>query len=285
MTSALVPGSRGRSPRLGPRLGWPAASFIAFLVLITLAGPWLAPFSPTAFNPEASLVPPSWPYVFGTDEFGRDVFSRILAGAQPTLAPAFVAAALGIVAGAATGLLCGFLGGRVDEAVMRTMDVLLSFPALILGLLIVTMLGGSTVNLVLAIAVIFWPRSARLVRGAALDLGRREFIDACRARGESTFFILFREMLPNMAGIVIVDFALRISAAILLTASLAYLGIGAQPPTPAWGLMVKEGQQFIQFAPWLTVAPCLTVAAISTGAVAVGEALRRRFSIAERIAR
>lgn len=282
MSTTLV--SRINRGNASLRLGWPVA-FILLLVILAIAGPWLAPFSPTDFDPAATLLPPSWPHIFGTDEFGRDVLSRILTGARSTLGPAFAAATLGIIAGVSTGLLCGFLGGAIDETIMRTMDVLLSFPALILGLLIVTMLGGSTINLVLAIAVIFWPRSARLVRGAALDLGRREFIEACKARGETIPFILFREMLPNMVGIVIVDFALRVSAAILLTASLAYLGIGAQPPTPVWGLMVKEGQQFIQFAPWLTIAPCLTVALISTGAVAAGEVLRRRFSIAERIVR
>jgi peptide/nickel transport system permease protein len=266
------------------RVDW-AWTYTIFLVILTVFGRWLVPFSPTDFDAANSLLPPSWPHIFGTDEFGRDVFSRVVAGAWPTLLPAVSAASLGILAGGITGLVCGLYAGRLDEVTMRAMDVLLSFPALVLAMLVVTMLGGNMANLVLAMALIFWPRSARLIRSAALDIGTRDFIEACRARGETTWFILFHEMLPNLGGVVIVDFALRSSSAILLTASLAYLGVGAQPPTPAWGLMVKEGQQFIQFAPWLTIFPCLTVALISTGAVLVGENVRRRFAGAGRMAR
>ncbi|MBT9386575.1 ABC transporter permease [Pseudooceanicola sp. CBS1P-1] len=263
----------------------PAELYLLFLVLLIVAGPWVAPFSAYDFNASASLLGPSWVHPFGTDEFGRDILSRVLVGARPTLLPAFAAATLGIAAGTVTGLVCGLFGGRVDELIMRSMDILLSFPALILAMLIVTMMGSSIVNLVLAMSLIFWPRSARLIRSAALEIGKREFIEACRARGESLGFILFREMLPNLRSVVIIDLALRSSYAILLSASLAYLGMGAQTPTPAWGLMVKEGQQFIQFAPWLTVFPCLVVAVIATGTVLIGESVRQRFAISTRLAR
>ncbi|MBB95372.1 MAG: peptide ABC transporter permease [Rhodobacteraceae bacterium] len=284
MTTLATDPQAARSSRILTYLR-PAEIYVVFLLLLIAIGPYIAPYSAYDFDPASSLLKPSWAHPFGTDEFGRDVFSRILAGARPTLLPAFASAVLGIIAGTTTGLICGLMGGRTDQWIMRGMDVLLSFPALILAMLVVTMLGGSTTILVFAIALIFWPRSARLIRSAALDIGKREFIEACRARGEGMGYILFREMLPNLRSVVIVDLALRCSYAILLSASLAYLGMGAQAPTPAWGLMVKEGQQFIQFAPWLTIFPCLTVALVATGTVLLGENVRRRFAISQRLAR
>ena len=254
--------------------------FLGLLLLCFLLGPWIIPFSPTDIEPERILLPPGFPFVFGTDEFGRDVFSRIVAGTQPTLLPAFASAALGVLLGTATGLFAGYHGGRLDDAVMRLMDVLMSFPALILAMLIVVMTGPSMINVVLAIGVVFWPRSARLVRSAVLDLARREFIDACRARGESVFYILRHELLPNTWAIIAVDFSLRASYGILLSASLSYLGIGVKAPTPAWGLMVKDAQQFIQIAPWLVIFPCLAISVVSIGAVMFGERLRRAVSVA-----
>ncbi len=259
--------------------------FLATLAVLVVLGPVIAPFSATEFSPTSSLLSPQFPFVFGTDEFGRDVFSRILSGAPYTLLPALASALLGVSLGTVTGLVAGYLGGRGDEIIMRFMDVLLSFPALILAMLIVVMLGGSVVNVILAIGVVFWPRSARLVRSAALDISLSEFIDAARARGESTFYILVREMLPNLWAFIIVDFALRCSYGILLTASLSYLGIGVHPPTPAWGLMVKEAQQYIQFAPWLVFFPCMAIALVSICTVLFGEYVRKRLATPIRISR
>jgi peptide/nickel transport system permease protein len=221
------------------------------------------------------LQPPSQSFPFGTDEFGRDVFSRIIIGARPTLFLAISAAALGVLLGATTGLVAGSAGGVLDEALMRSMDVLMSFPGLILAMLVVVMMGPSAVNVIAAIGVVFWPRSARLVRSVVVDLVQREFIAAARSRGESKLFIITRELLPNVLMIIVVDFSLRVTAAILLAASLAYLGIGVTPPTPAWGLMVRDGQQFIELAPWLVIFPCAAVAIVSVGTMLVGERLRR----------
>ncbi|MCC7428092.1 MAG: ABC transporter permease [Alphaproteobacteria bacterium] len=249
-------------------------------VLLLLAfGPSVAPGAPTTFDPANILQEPSLAFLFGTDEFGRDVFSRVLWGARPTLFLALACAGLGVLLGAPTGLAAGYFGGRIDEMLMRTMDVLMSFPALILAMLIVVMLGASTINVILAIGVVFWPRSARLIRSVTQDIARREFVDAARARGEPVVYILGREILPNIIGILIVDFTLRVAAAILLTASLSYLGIGVKPPTPAWGLMVKEGQQFLQIAPWLVIFPCLAIAVVSIGTVLTGDRLRRAIAI------
>ena len=255
------------------------AGFMLVVAGLILFGGMAAPHSATAFDPLHALEPPSAAYPFGTDEFGRDVFSRVLTGARPTLLLALAAAGLGVMLGGVTGLVAGYLAGPVDEVVMRGMDALMSFPALILAMLVVVMLGPAPVNVVGAIALVFWPRSARLVRSVVVDLARREFIEAARSRGEGRMFILFRELLPNVMAIVVVDFSLRVTAGILLASSLAYLGIGVTPPAPAWGLMVKDGQQFIELAPWLVIAPCLAIAIAAVGAVLVGERLRHALAV------
>jgi peptide/nickel transport system permease protein len=255
------------------------ALFVLAVFGLILFGPYISPHSATAFNPLHVLQPPSPAFPFGTDEFGRDVFSRVLAGTRPTLLLALIAAAVGVFLGTVTGLLAGYLSGALDEAVMRGMDALMSFPGLILAMLIVVMLGPAAVNVVAAIAIVFWPRSARLVRSVVVDLARREFIEAARSRGETRSFILFRELLPNVLALVAVDFSLRVTAAILLSASLAYLGIGVTPPTPAWGLMVKDGQPLIEIAPWLVIFPCAAIAVVSVGAVMVGERFRHGLAI------
>jgi peptide/nickel transport system permease protein len=265
-----------------PRLSWadwPGALIVLAMVALVLFGEALAPYSSTAFNPLHTLEAPSAAFPFGTDEFGRDVFSRVLSGARPTLLVAVAAAALGVVLGTVTGLAAGYHPGAADETMMRVMDALMSFPGLILAMLVVVMLGPAPVNVVAAIALVFWPRSARLVRAVVVDLAGREFVEAARSRGETSRFILFRELLPNVLPIIVVDFSLRVTSGILLAASLAYLGIGVTPPTPAWGLMVRDGQQFIEIAPWLVVFPCLAIALASVGTVLLGERLRHRLAL------
>lgn len=260
----------------------PLLAFPLFLVVLMLAAPWIAPYSATGFDSSAYLAPPSLAHPFGTDEFGRDIFSRLILGAQPTLIPAVLSTAIGIFLGTVTGLVAGYYGGRVEEVIMRAMDVLLSFPALILAMLIVVVVGASLPTLIGAIAFVFWPRSARLIRSMAQEIARQEFVDAARARGERAFYILFREMLPGLWGLIAVDFTLRTANAVLLVASLSYLGIGVAPPTPAWGLMIKEGQAILQMAPWAVIFPCLVIAAVSIGTVITGERFRRHLTIPDR---
>jgi peptide/nickel transport system permease protein len=252
-----------------------ALSFLLAVAAVILFGPLVAPFSPTDFDPAHALLPPDGTYLFGTDEFGRDVFSRVLCGARPTLLLALASAVAGVALGTLTGLVAGYAGGSIDEILMRLMDTLMSFPALILAMLIVVMLGANPVNVVVALALVFWPRSARLVRSVVVELAHRDFIDAARSRGEAWPYILRRELLPNVRMIVAVDFSLRITYGVLLSASLAYLGIGVAAPTPAWGLMVRDGQQFLEIAPWLAVFPCLAVALTAMGTLLAGERLRR----------
>jgi peptide/nickel transport system permease protein len=264
--------------RFGATEGF-ALLFIAGVAMLIIFGPSIAPYSATEFHSDAMLLPPGGKFLFGTDEFGRDLFSRLIIGTRPTLLLALISAALGVALGAITGLVAGYLGGRTDEWLMRAMDTLISFPGLILAMLVIVMLGPRPFNIVVAIGMVFWPRSARLVRSVVMDLARREFIEAARSRGESAWFILLRELLPNVLMIIVVAFGLRVTSAILLAASLAYLGIGVTPPTPAWGLMVRDGQQFIELAPWLIIFPCAAIAIASVGSVLVGEWLRRSVAI------
>lgn len=271
---AAIPDHPSATRRIFRRLPVGVWIYLFAVLLLVAAAPLLAPYSPTAFQPRASLKPPSATFLFGTDEFGRDVFSRVLWGARPTLVLALASAALGVALGTPTGLLAGYFRGKADEVIMRVMDVLMSFPALILAMFIVVMLGSNQIIVIVAIGVVFWPRSARLVRSVTQDLVRREFVEAAQARGESTFYILRRELLPNIMNIIVVDFSLRIASAVLLTASLSYLGIGVAPPTPAWGLMVRDGQQFLQLAPWLVIFPCLAIGVLSVATVLAGDKLR-----------
>jgi peptide/nickel transport system permease protein len=254
---------------------WVIGTFAVLVVIAIVLGPVIAPYSPMVFHPQDALQPPSARFLFGTDEFGRDIFSRVLCGARPTLVVAFSSAFVGVMLGTATGLVAGLAGGVADEAIMRLMDALMSFPALILSMLVIVMLGANPVNVVVALGIVFWPRSARLVRSVAIDLARRDFVDAARSRGETWFHLLRRELLPNVWMIVIVDLGLRITYGILLAASLAYLGVGVAPPTPAWGLMVRDGQQFIEIAPWIVIFPCLAVVLTAIGTTLIGERLRR----------
>lgn len=256
-----------------------AVAIVAGIVLLVAFGPHLAPYSPYQFNSAHSLEPPSAQFLFGTDEYGRDVFSRVLAGARPTILVAFFCTVIGVALGTITGLVTGYAGGVVDEVIMRVMDGLMSFPALILAMLVVVMLGANPVNVVVALGIVFWPRSTRLVRSIVVELAQREFVDAARSRGERWPHILLRELLPNIRSVIIVDFSLRFTYGILLSASLAYLGIGVSAPTPAWGLMVRDGQPFIEFAPWLIIFPCLAVTAAAIAMLVLGEKLRRAFDV------
>lgn len=270
-----LPASQAPRQRLIDGIDPIACIVLGTMLFLIVFGPSLAPYSVTAFQPEHALQPPSLAFPFGTDEFGRDLLSRVLAGARPTLLLAFASAGTGVVLGATTGLVAGYFRGALDEAIMRVMDALMSFPGLILAMLVVVMLGNAPVNVIIAIAVVFWPRSARLVRSVVVGIVQREFVDAARSRGEGHLYIIFREILPNVWPLIVVDFSLRVTAGILLSASLAYLGIGVVPPTPAWGLLVRDAQPFLQFAPWLVVFPCVAVAVLSVMAVVAGERLRR----------
>jgi peptide/nickel transport system permease protein len=258
-----------RWPRLAGRL-WRrtgtstriALAVVALYVFVAVFGGLLAPFSPVDFNMTAVLKPPSWVHPFGTDGFGRDVLSRVLTGARSILMLATLSTALGVAMGSALGLVSGYCGGLLDEALMRLVDILLALPGLLLAMLILTSLGSSPINLVLAIAIVFVPKSARVARSAVAPLRRLGYVEAARLRGTSWLSIVFRELLPNVQGELAVEFCLRFAYALLLISSLGFLGFGVQPPAPDWGLMISEARGMVMIAPWIVLFPALAIGII-----------------------
>jgi peptide/nickel transport system permease protein len=258
---------------------WPlslvaGAVVVGVFVLFAAVGPWVAPYDVETFHRKDALQAPSAAYWFGTDRYGRDVFSRVLVGSRTTVSMALAGTLAGLAGGLLIGLVSGYAGGRLDELLMRGMDVVMSFPSLLLALLVVAMLGASTVNAVVSIGVVFTPRVARVVRSAALGVRTAEFVEAAQVRGERGAYIVFREILPNLWPPIIVEGSIRMSYAVLLSVSLSYLGLGAQPPTPDWGLMVSKERAFLVLAPWVVLFPAGAIVALIMGVNLLGDGLR-----------
>jgi peptide/nickel transport system permease protein len=231
------------------------------LVLLVgfLLGPGLSPYGSEEMSADAMLLGPSLAHPFGTDNFGRDVLSRVLVGARTTLSLALAASAAGLFAGAVIGLLAGFRGGLIDQILMRTGDVAMAIPSLILAMLVIVAMGSGNVTVIVAIAIVFAPRAARILRSAALNIRELDFIAAARVLGESENSILLRELLPNMWPFILVEACIRLSYAILMISALGYLGVGVQPPTPDWGLMIADAAGFITSAPWMIAGPSAAI--------------------------
>lgn len=244
------------------------------LVFASVVGPYVVPHEPTETNVADKLEGPSAKYVFGTDNLGRDLFSRVLVGGRTTLFLGVMATLLGLLLGVPIGLVAGTVGGRVDEAIMRFMDALLSFPSLLLALLILTVLSSSIWNAILAIGIVYTPRLARVVRGSALSVKQEEFVKAAEARGESTTYIMFGEILPNILGPIIVEGSIRIGFAILVGTSLSFLGLGSQPPNPDWGYMIAQARSHLYESPWFLIWPSIALGATVMGFNLLGDGLR-----------
>jgi peptide/nickel transport system permease protein len=245
----------------------------AFLA-VGLAADRLPLPSPLRMVPQDRMAGPSWTLPLGGDTFGRDLLARLVHGARLSLEVAFasVLAALGV--GTLLGLLAGYAGGRVDQALMRTMDVFFPFPAVLLALGIVAALGPHPANVVLAIAVVYTPIFARVVRGPVLALKEREFVEASRALGAPAGRIVGRHILPNLISVLVVQASIALSWAVLTEASLSFLGLSAQPPTPSWGAMLNEGRQNLELAPHLAVFPGLAIMLAVLGFNLLGDGLR-----------
>jgi peptide/nickel transport system permease protein len=252
-------------------------------LLLAVAGAAVAPYPPLEFHYQDTLQAPSGTYLLGTDQFGRDVLSRILAGARSIILIAFGATALGVVGGTLLGLTAGYYGGKTDETIMRVADGLMSFPSLLLALLILTTLGSSIVNIIIGVAITFVPRVARIIRSVALDIRTQPFVQAAQARGEPAPYIITREMLPNALPAIIVESSIRVGYAILIGASLGFLGLGVQPPTPDWGLMIYEGRSMIQTAPWLVLGPAVAISILVIAANLFADGLSRVLDSSERM--
>lgn len=246
---------------------------ICFLVSALLA-PVLAPYDPLEPNYKAMMQSPNSAHVLGTDDLGRDTLSRILYGAQVSLQVGLIAVGIATVLGVFLGLWAGYRGGWIDDLIMRIMDGLYAFPTLVLAIAIVAVLGTSLFNAMLAIAVAAAPRFARLVRGQVLSLRQREFVTAARSVGVPDGRILLRHILPNTLGIIIVQASLNIAFAILTEASLSFLGLGVQPPTPSWGTMLRLGYGFLEQSPWLAFTSGLAITITILGFGLFGDGLR-----------
>ncbi|MBS3792119.1 MAG: ABC transporter permease [Candidatus Bipolaricaulota bacterium] len=256
-------------------LGMIGMTIITLWIVVALLGPIIAPYAPTAYHPQDRFSPPTWKYPFGTDRFGRDMFSRVVLGSRSVLILASSATALSLVLGSSIGLITGFLGGVVDEAVMRFMDILMSFPALLFAMLILGIFGPSSFGVITVIGLVYAPRIARVARSAVLEVKQKEFIEAAKVRGESKLYIMFVELLPNIWGPLGVEASVRFGYAIFLSASLGFLGLGVQPPTPDWGLLMKDAQSYITMAPWMAIFPALAIASLVVAVNFLADAIRK----------
>lgn len=241
-------------------------TIILFWVFMAFFAQSIVPYSPTALNFDVMLKPPSIDHYFGTDQFGRDVFSRVLTGSREVLMLAPAATLLGLAIGIFIGLLTGYFGGIIDDIIMRLMDILLSFPTLLLALVVMGVLGQSFINVIIVIGLVFSPRIARVVRSAVLEIKTLEFIEAAKIRGEHSLYIMYIEILPNIASPLIVEASIRFAYAIFTAASLNFLGLGIPPPSPDWGLMVSEGREYMLTAPWAVIFPALSISSLVVGA-------------------
>jgi peptide/nickel transport system permease protein len=249
-------------------------TIVLVLAVAAVVGPVLAPYDPVAMDFTARFAPPSWAHPFGTDDFGRDLFSRVLHGAAVSFQVAFIAVGLSGAVGVSLGLLAGYLGGWVDELVMRVMDVLFAFPAVLLAITVMAILGRGVENAMIAIAVVYAPIFARVTRGAVISVRDREFVTAARALGTRPLRVMVFHVLPNAAGPILVQTSLSLAFAILAEAALSFFGLGTQPPDPSWGRMLSEGRAYLGQAPWMGIFPGLAIMVAVLGFNLLGDGLR-----------
>jgi peptide/nickel transport system permease protein len=247
---------------------------IVVLVTSALLAPWVAPYDPSKMDVRARLQGPSLKHLLGTDNFGRDIFSRIVYASRISLVIGFVAVGIGAVFGGITGAVSGYYGRGLDSLLMRVMDVLLSIPQIILAIAIVGAMGASLLNLMIAVGISVLPRYARLVRASAMSLRDLEFIEAARAAGASDLRIILQNIIPNCMAPLIVLSTLGVAQAILSAATLSFLGLGIQPPTPEWGSMLSDGRQFLRNAPHITIFPGLAIVIVVMALNMLGDGLR-----------
>jgi peptide/nickel transport system permease protein len=244
------------------------------LAVVCVFGPAIAPADPEAMNVLGRFRPPGGQFLLGSDEFGRDTLSRLLVGARGTIPLAVAATLIGTLTGAVIGTLSAYLGGRWDEAIMRTNDAVLAIPGLLLALLVANALGKGSFNAMLAIAVAFAPGMARVARSVALTVRRQDYVSAAIARGEGVSWIVLREMIPNVAALVVIETTIRVAFAVMLFATLSFLGLGAQSPASEWGLMVAQARAYLHQAPWMIVVPGIAIALSAIGFNLLGDGLR-----------
>jgi len=253
-----------------------AAFIILTYVVVAVTAPLLAPYDPSAVMVGLPLAPPGPDHFFGTDSLGRDVFSRVVHGSRPVLIMSLSAALLAVAVGASLGLFAAYLGGWFDQLTMRGLDVLISVPTLILGMLILSAVGNTALLVVLTVAFINMPRIARVVRAATLMIVSEDYITSATTRGVSPLSMVFVELLPNVLGTIFIEFAVRSGFIIVFIGALGFLGFGAPPPTPEWGVMINEGRSTISVSLWPVLAPAAAMAILVVSLNLVTDAIASR---------
>jgi peptide/nickel transport system permease protein len=263
-----------RTWRRLPAKLWVGTGIVGVLVLLAALAPLIAPYPYDGMSILKRFKPPSAEHWFGADDYGRDVLSRTLYGAHLSLLMGFLATVITVAVGVPLGLIAGYKRGWIDEWLMRAMDVLMSFPPIMLGLLVLAVTRPSLWKTIIAVGIVYVPGMVRLARSVSLNLVHEDFIQAAHARGERMGYILLSELLPNAWPPIMVEASLRISFAILLGAALSFLGMGAQPPSSDWGLMIAEARPFIHRAPWIALAPGIAMCVTVIGINLLGDGLR-----------
>ncbi|HIL97909.1 MAG TPA: ABC transporter permease [Pseudomonadales bacterium] len=228
---------------------------MVFLLALALAAPWLAPFPYDQVNPSLGLTAPGWDHLMGTDNAGRDILSRVLIGAQTSLSIGIITVFFGLIIGVFIGALSGYVGGMVDEVIMRIVEVFMSIPGIVMALALVSVLGPSPPFIILALSIRRITQFSRVARGAVLSVKTQDYVTACHAIGMSNMRIVFGHVLPNCIGPIIVLATVLLGNVILTESTLSFLGMGIQEPTPSWGTMIAQGNEFLTFAPWLSIFP------------------------------
>ena len=247
---------------------------VAVVFLAAALAPWVAPYDPYALDVMVMLEEPGAAHLMGTDELGRDIFSRVIHAARLSIVVGLVAVAIGAIGGVLIGILAAYRGGAVDAVLMRFMDIVFCFPAILLAVILMASLGTSILNAMLAIGIIFIPGFARLTRAVAQTVQRQAFLEAAICLGIPGYRIIIREILPNVIGPVVVEASVAFSYAVLLESALSFLGLGAQPPEPSWGNMINTGRGFIEQAPWISLAPGLALFVTVCAFNLLGDGLR-----------
>ncbi len=262
-------------------LGTAGGAVVLAYILLAIFAPWITPYAPMDNDYSAMFTPPGWPYLFGTDEYGRDILSRVIAGSRTALFVGFTCAIVGATVGLVLGVASAYWGGTTDLVFQRVMDVFLAFPLIVLALAIVSISRAYQVSaedsvyfVIIAITIPFIPRCARVVRSSALSIREIPYIDAARANGYSDTRIILRHMVPNVMAPYLIMITAFVGQAILLEASLSFLGLGVQDPLPAWGLMLRNAQEFIRTEPWIAIWPGVAISLGVFGFNLFGDAVR-----------
>jgi len=251
-----------------------SAILVSVLILTAIFGPMLAPYDPNEIDMANRFAPPSLEHPFGTDDFGRDILSRVMVGARVSLMVGIIAVGLSATVGSALGLLAGYMGRLTDEVIMRAMDILFAFPAILLAIAIMAALGRGVGNAMIAIGIVYIPIFARITRGSVLSVREEVYIEAARSIGSTDGRIMTRHILPNILSPIIVEVTLSLSFAILAEAALSFFGLGTQPPDPSWGRMLSEGRAYFQQSAWLAIFPGLAIMLTVLGFNLLGDGLR-----------